>query len=1308
MPSIILSNISKPTSLTDNQETTPLSYSEWVSRNIGIAFSDTNLQYSNYLRTFNKNTETRNAEAINKLREDYVSLLQRLQIIFQNDEEFKRYEKLDFDSNTDLSLVIPAYAKKLKDIALFYSKKRQELKNKKLEYNIVGSYDGLSKLLYSNLVSKFTKNERTEFVSENPLITNSPEFSAISQNFSIEIEELYDTNDYYMDQASIDPFTCLFNDLCSRIVTTPLSAKADPIENNYLCNPSDQTVDDLLFNAYSKYLATDVRYISGGYYVENYKTITLPLEQGNNFFYWFSGQTVFDIPEGIYNNIDINSIDWTDAKGGSAFDVADMVFVNTGNAMTQGAWLQDTDYVSVSAVMHATITDGKIFKYPYPEYGTSAVGGSWSGPGLDDTIRKSRKFFPTEENFTATENAVNDLYWTNGSSISTVNSVYLQETTVGQGGYANSRYNNADKVFVTVSNSEKILYSGERQVAWLYDLNQTQIPITQGVNKVYYPIQRYENDSDLFFHFEKGETIPLSSIKVEDSFVGAVAGEYLDTSDLLVRNQSICGPEIEMAWLKGVPVRFFNGIDNKPCDCDPDLAVYYTDWKYTEGAAQVGVSFKCESNNYIRFIWTGESVDINDVRGFTGFAHDETCPYKYADHSVSIADTNFLNASNKDIFEKWKMCSCQAIQHSPFGHNDSNFDKFRISPDFIVKDSYYPNNFNKKTWLGYDKKDYRTSKDIARFYPEIIEKELGWGKGEWKSASNEKFVLEKGQSYIYHRADTNNCSFDSPFFVINEKYGDGLIPNDECVKVPYYPVWMKAVQDIDGKWIDAGVVSDMSLQFGDFITYTHRDSYDDTRRRMLYKGNELTSLSGEYVTLNKTDPNISFVSFTNSVPSVNFLMKIPLSSYSNLWGKGDHGLDINSNKKTSIETSEFRIEFDYLQITQPLPSDIVLSDGSVIEYKFGACNNQCFIWNEDLKFEVYAPVKKWNKIVFDNCVESEILSYLNSQITNCYKRQIRCVTDCDYSGLCGCENYCSPTKSGLTATFVDSDIIFNTELSGIPLFVNYFARNQFNQKVTVHDITDGDKSLLVPVVTGNFVKGDAPWRDLLNQSGSNFVTEESFDNLKNQDEINFYKPSRISMNRYETFDGETTFSPRTTGLGVYRKDNYFDKPFDKKSFKSSYVTEFSLGKNQGRLLTKGRQTFTPYTNTHEKNAKEFYGLYKNPISFTPWDQSTGEWKESDLYINFRNNYNIKCANNWFDDQLVLSDDVWNWQTDIFGNQYFDTRSENIEYSGIPTTYSNIFIKTQLGKILKITDALSAFTTLYSNISVFVSEEFDAI
>jgi hypothetical protein len=198
------------------------------------------------------------------------------------------------------------------------------------------------------------------------------------------------------------------------------------------------------------------------------------------------------------------------------------------------------------------------------------------------------------------------------------------------------------------------------------------------------------------------------------------------------------------------------------------------------------------------------------------------------------------------------------------------------------------------------------------------------------------------------------------------------------------------------------------------------------------------------------------------------------------------------------------------------------------------------------------------------------------------------------------------------------------------------------------------------------------------------------------------------MNRYETFDSETTFVPSNSGINVYRKDNYFDPPYGKKLKNSTYVTDFSLGKNQGKILSEGKQTFVPYTNENEKFGKDYYGLYQTPLKFSPWNYQTGEWDSDVIFKNYRNQYNINCSNDWYSSQLSLTGDVWNWETDVYGNNYFVVNDKGLTYSSVPSSYNTVFVKYQNNKVQSISTALSSLISTYSNISVSLFDPFSGI
>ena len=144
MPTVVLRSISTPKQISVNDTfntVKPLSYREWLNNNIAIIPDDAERQYNNYLLSWysTKNDTLNSIDNAENLRNDYLDLIKKLAIVFKNDEEFKRFTNIDFNDREQLSIAIPYYAKKLKQIALFISSKREDVKKAKLQHNLIGS-----------------------------------------------------------------------------------------------------------------------------------------------------------------------------------------------------------------------------------------------------------------------------------------------------------------------------------------------------------------------------------------------------------------------------------------------------------------------------------------------------------------------------------------------------------------------------------------------------------------------------------------------------------------------------------------------------------------------------------------------------------------------------------------------------------------------------------------------------------------------------------------------------------------------------------------------------------------------------------------------------------------------------------------------------------------------------------------------------------------------------------------------------------------------------------------------------------------
>lgn len=1332
MPSIILKRYAQPQTVsnTDLLNTSkPLDYFDWLKNNIGIIPNQAEEQYKNYLSDWyqQKNNSINFVEKNESLKNDYINLLKRLQIIFQDDEDFERITKIDFDSQTDLKIAIPYFARKLKEIALYFVNKRESIKKSKLRYNMIGSYNAVDRILREHLLDAFTKKKYSLTIPSLDLTNNIPELSSIKNDFKIEIEELYDITNYFHDissgygqysLSSINPLLFVLEDYIFNfynaidLTEVPLSGLSNPLSEYVLCETDKNINIQNLAELGRKYIGNDVYFLTGGYYTWDIRDVSLDFKQGNNFFYWFSGETPFEISEGIYLSNDINSMDWTNATGASSYDLSDIIFISVGNLIVDGAWLSDTPTITIVDNMSATMSDGKMFKFPYPGYGLSAEDLGWNGKTITDIKEEQRKFFPNESSYQQVQQDIKNLYWSDHKSISSVKSIYLQNTTLANcGAFSSKKFAQADKVLVRRNvDNDKIhdidkgkVFNGSFDVAWLYNFSQTELPIKSGTNSIYYPLTSYLNAEDLFFRYESGDDIALSSIDVGSAFAGAVAGNNIDESDMLLKLNSICGPEIEAAWLKGTPLSSYY-VDLERCSCEGDYETFFTKWKFTKGVTQPGLSFVVNAGSFVRFVWTGTKTNINDIKDFTGFKHDPSCEYYKNGGQVSLLDTNFLNSGNKSETEKWKTCSCRAVKFTPMGHSGSSLMEYGYPTDFIAKDRQYPKEFSFNNWRGNDDKNYKESEDVAWFkLTNKLEPDVGWGEGLWQTNTNDSFYLEPGETYYYYRSNLNRCNFDLPYFVMNMGYCTCNINN--CGVINCIPQWRKAILDDSGAWIDGEEISDMVMESGKFYEYRHKESFEFEKSVLTYNGETIYALSGDYVTLSSNDPNIDYLYNSTSTPSINFKIKIDLTNNHPYWGSASFDeSDFTQSKRLMMGSPNYNELNDYLLISQPIPSNIYLSDNDVIEYRKGQCES-CFVWDQPLSFIIQEPNRSWKKINIDNCVKSDIQNFLNEKSCEpCSILTNACYSSCQEIDICGCYDYCFAHKTSVTATNIDSTMKLNTELSGIPVFVNYFARNPYTFDFTVTNITNGmppSGGLWVPPVSSIFAEAELPWRNLINDLNP-IVAAEQTDNFLSLKELGLFTPERVSVGKYELKNARFNInyiSRDETSFDLIRNETYADGDIVVDSVNSNWMKNKQGQNFAGIPFLNKHQTFVPYNNSFEQKGIESYGLILDDDSFSPWDSSK-KWKYVDnIPANFRGLYPINCGpNSYYTNTINLSANVLQWQMDVFGNQFFLT-NENTTRNNLLSSYNKLFIKTQDGKIIENDECISKLYQKYSHYQV---------
>lgn len=1264
MASIILKKFSEPESLVSEEQITPLSYKEWIARNYGVDENSESDQYKKYLLSWYETNQNSGAKA--ELKEHYKDLLKKLSVVFGNDDDFRKLSTLNLDDDLQLKLALPHYVKKIKEIALYYRDRRESIKRAKLKYSMIGSLNAVETTFYEHILKAFSKKDYTLNVPSQEAWNSFPELSAINNGFSIRIEEIYDDADYFRiggegytyPEGSESPLTYILEDILEKEYNTtnieevPLSAFQIPLD-------VDHQTSDLNFHsiniANTKYAGANRYLLSGGHYVDDVRNVTLPLIQGDNFFYWFSGEYYREAPDIHYSPIKINDLDWIGAGAiaGDTLSASDRVFVNY-NGEVKGAWLSQINEVVVSDTMSINLKNNKAFKYPYPGIGISAEGFDWTGKQVKEYEFYNKAFFPDQTQRNKTLAELENLYWTDMDSISSVIPISIHDTTlIDSGAFAHKKFHMADKIVTRNETSDSVhdenengIYNGELSVDWLYDFSNTQIPISAGENKIFWPFQVYNEDDDIILNKASADPIALRNIPIE-KFSGAVAGTSPETSDMILKAASRCGEITEGAWLMGPPL---SALYN---NCEGGEPISSVGFGYLSGAVQPSLSFKVEPRSTSRFIWTGRGningetdISHSDFSSFHGHEHDSACPYRNMSDAERLSITSGLLEE-----DQWKRCDCQAIIYSPLGHTGSSYKDSSSIGDYIILDTGYPDIVSLDEWKGSDNLSWQESEDFGWFKLDDnqIDGSHGWGKGSWVTNTGKPFNLKTGMGYLYYRSGYSaSCEKmeregrSEPFFIMNQPLCDCSYIKCDCGDpIECRPQWRSA-RFRNGVWEDRGTISGMIMEPLSHYTYLHQDKY---------KYSTLIEEGEEYIDCGN---------------SLNFLLNVELTGTRPYWAKGSFGNNsFTKNKGLMYGGESLQVIYDYLQVSQPAPSTLILSDDIYLEYQRNSeCSTDCFVWNEPLTWTVKASEVEWKKIDVNNCVQSDILRHIqNIGCEKCISQQKKCVSCCDKEKECGCIlEDCITTRVGVSASNEESDIVFYTNYDGSPLFVNYYAIDGFSLNFDIINTSNGlapSGGIWLDEVFIDYNIPTSPWTNIPNISGSSISNFQSSNYLYTERDCGFFKPSKLGYTVVKLNDKKIELSnylDRTLSSENIILDplHYVSYPYSVTYINSDWMKHKShcAGGNIKDAIK--NQEFSPYQSFYETTTHNIFGIETQHDVTTPWiGPEKNQLDPSNIFSkSIQGEPSVYCGpNSWIANQPEISGTMVDWKMDLYGNQY---------------------------------------------------------
>lgn len=766
----------------------PFSYLEWKERN----FNSSVAQYNKYVTDwFNKNK----SKPLSKkflIRQKYLYMLSQLQMFFSDEESQNWYSKINLADENELLLGIPYFAKKLKEIALYYLKLRNKLKNTKLKYNLVGTKRGLELEIQQKLFETFSTLNK-ELPPSLRSTVGTPDH--MLDKLNVEIEELYDDTVYFdrSTTAPLSTYVDLFHPATAELFATKgLNLSSDGWIFNSLSIPSADNIDTFIatvtgnifetsdegvYRAFlEKFLGSDkittVFDSISSIKVEAY----IPLLSGNNRFYWpgtMIDQTIkLDF---ILDPVPLSAIIPDGGNASQTIDGADTIFVKKGTSF-EGAWLRYKEFDTTKTGLEAHVKANKktSFIFPYPGYGLSAEDIEWTGNSLSATYEYD---FLSED----LKNSVHTRYWTQELPIDTTTPVIINNTSLAlEGSYPNKNPNYADQVYLARQRPRNVLDTPglEEQASWLYKFDRTSIPVISELVDSFVLMWPYEyiDQNEPFptqFKNYDFENIcePVSIQDLDVPFV--VAGSTFASADKIYKLGKYSDSfenALECCWLSG--------------------QTFSTDshsW-----TSQQGFSSLFTPGTPARFIWTGtDNTPLSSV--FTSIQHSSDCPFVTKEN---VTDPN--------------ECTCKQVYYSCYGHNGETFDKFNSRADYILIDNgENPSvEFDLGSWLDSKKQNSNTSDEFAWF--QTTTKQTWGDNGKWVSGKLETqpFNLRTGQRYVFYRTNSRDETV-YPIYSVNFKYPTNIGKTK----------WIQAKRTEAGDWTSADIESQTKLYAGDLIKW---------------------------------------------------------------------------------------------------------------------------------------------------------------------------------------------------------------------------------------------------------------------------------------------------------------------------------------------------------------------------------------------------------------------------------------------------------------------------------------------------------
>lgn len=274
----------------------PLPFLEWIE-STGLSSEtpeDYMSEYTTYLKKWSIYNKLSNSDSSQVIITRYKALLKDIALNHTSDDEKRFLSNIDYDNPRHVESALPFFARKLKQIALYYTQERDNIKQQNTRTKLSGTTLGTSELAYKYVPQLLRRDDLTLKFQNNTVEISTQD---IYTNFKVDIDELYDISQEYFKSEKLPINIDVHTDIASAIQEVleeckpvlKLSNGASLILNNTATGVEpDVTADDLniLHRSYFQRYTQDINELN--VYVE---ADYIPTLVGSNISY-LSGGTI--------------------------------------------------------------------------------------------------------------------------------------------------------------------------------------------------------------------------------------------------------------------------------------------------------------------------------------------------------------------------------------------------------------------------------------------------------------------------------------------------------------------------------------------------------------------------------------------------------------------------------------------------------------------------------------------------------------------------------------------------------------------------------------------------------------------------------------------------------------------------------------------------------------------------------------------------------------------------------------------------------------------------------------------------------